>query len=275
MNSRIKSILLSLLIIIILVPILINLLIIKPAERKRQEELEQKKLEQEEIKDTSLEETEIENLEIELSVQDKIKYLKEKKNSLYTYELDNLWNFYFKDLGDNLWLYNWEKKLWEYNKSDSVDLKEIIWINDYIYFQIWENKYLYNLNTNKSISLDINLGIEYIKNWNKTWKFLFKTEVWIFVYDLNKNSFEYFNFFEDFVYVEDWYLWIINNDDELRLKNLSLQNNSKNLIYYYNPTTKEKKIIFKTDKKLEKIYILNWTIYFEDSEWKVYTLENY
>lgn len=172
-------------------------------------------------------------------------------------------------------MYNWEKKLWEYNKSDSVDLKEIIWINDYIYFQIWENKYLYNLNTNKSISLDINLGIEYIKKWNKTWEFLFKTEVWIFVYDLSVNSFEYFNFFEDFVYVEDWYLWIINNDDELRLKNLSLQNNSKNLIYYYNPITKEKNIIFKTDKKLEKIYLLNWTIYFEDSEWKVYTLENY
>ena len=51
---------------------------------------------------------------------------------------------------------------------------------------------------------------------------------------------------------------------------------SKNYaIYFYNSFSKEKYIIFETDKTLEKIY-LKWNeIIFEDNKWEIYKLENY
>lgn len=287
MKSRLISIFGSFLIIIIFLPILIFFVLSKIESNqksdkennldkdiivKNQEENIKATLKQQEIiEDIDLKETQINQEEIE----NKIQYLKQKNNSLAFFESKTLWNFYFVDWNYKLSLYNSEKKLWEYSKSDFLDFKEVIWNDNYIFFQIWENKYLYNLKTNKSTKLNIELKIEYIKKAKTNIDFLFKTEVWTFVYDLKQNQFNYFNYFDDFVYFENWYIGIINKDDKIRLKNLSIKNTNANLIYYYNPISKEKKQILSTNKLLKKIYLLDNKIYFEDTDWKIYNLENF
>lgn len=251
----------------------------KPEQIQKQQEeklRQEKQIELEEKKEVSLKKI---DTKIEINSQDikeKIELLKQKNDYYFSRTLKDLWIFYFEELEWWLWLFNSSRKLWEFRKVNLVDLdiKEVISNSDYFYFRIWDNKYLYNLMTNKTRKLDFKLDIEYIKMWKNSKEFLFVTSLWTFVYSIVDNSFEYFNYFLDFVYYNDWYLWIVNLDDETRLKNLSLKPDSNNLIVYYNPNSKEKKIIYKTKLDLTKIYFKNSKIYFENINLEEFELEN-
>jgi hypothetical protein len=108
--------------------------------------------------------------------------------------------------------------------------------------------------------------------------FLFNTEKWTFVYDDNKitgDTIEYIDIFSDFVYYNDWYVWILKVSDERRIKKLWLSFSQNNAIVYYNPTTKEKRILYETNLNLTKIYLTWDEIYFEENWTDVYKLENY
>jgi len=218
----------------------------------------------------------IENKIDSQTIKQKIEYLKQIKNAYVKFELKNWKIFYFMESNNKLLLYISWQKLWEFNKVEVKDLNvlEIIWNNDYIFLQIWENKYLYNLLTKQMNILDLKPSILYVKSWINTQEFLFKTKLWIYIYTYKNNKFEYFNFFEDFVYYKNWYLWIINKSDTRRLSNLSINQTNNNLIVYYNPNSKEKDIVYKTNLALKKIYFQNNKIYFEDSQNKEYELEN-
>jgi hypothetical protein len=258
---------------------------IKPEKIKKAEqvkiELENQKILEEKKEEEEVSLIQIESIKkeenIDNNIADKIEELKNKNNSYKSFELDSLWLFYFNELdNEKLWLFHSEKKLWKYEKVEKIDLdiKETIANNDYIYIRIWKDKYLYNLKTNNIVDIDLKLEVEYIKSWQNSKEFLFKTNVWTFVYLLDKNKFDYFNLFTDFIYYNNWYLWIIKKDDEVRFKNFNLDYINKDLIIYHDLKTKERKIIYQTELDLNKIYKQNTKIYFEDIEWGEYELEN-
>jgi hypothetical protein len=159
-------------------------------------------------------------------------------------------------------------------EASKLWIKEVLWNSSYITILIWEEKYLYNLNTKFMKKLDLALEIEYVKSWINNLEFLFKTTVWIFIYSIQNNSMEYFVFFEDFIYYKNGYLWIVRKDEDIKLKNLGFEEEKENLIIYYNPGTKEKRIIYKTDIALKKLFYKWKKVYFEDNEWGEYELKN-
>lgn len=212
-----------------------------------------------------------------VDVNKKIEELR-KKNSSYSYfKLDNFDDsFSFLEENSSLSLYFWDVKIWTFKKVSKAELwiKEVIWNPSYITIFIWKEKFLYNLKTKVIKNIDLAVDVEYVKSWINNLEFLFKTPVWIFVYTIKNNTIEYFIFFEDFVYYKNWYLWIIKKDEDIKLKNLWFEEEKQNLIIYYNPGTKEKNIIYKTDTDLKKIYFRWEKVYFEDANWDEYELKN-
>ena len=226
-------------------------------------------------KDTSL--TKIESVESEVDKAEKLNFLKEKKN-IYTYfNLGDSWIFYFKENGNNLDLYKNSEELFSIKKiaKEEIDLKLVIWIEDYIYIKHWDSKFLYSLALDKKTEIDLNIDIKYIKSWLKRHLFQFVTDKWTFIFNKHTLKSEYFSFFNDFIYHDDWYIWIITKDDERRLNNLWFESKWKNIIVYYNPNTKEKKILYKTDLEVTKIF-KSWDNYmFVANDWKEYKLDNF
>lgn len=212
-----------------------------------------------------------------VDVNKKIEELR-KKNSSYAYfKIDNFDDsFSFLEENGSLSLYFWDVKIWTFKKVNKAELwiKEVIWNPSYITIFVWNEKFLYNLKTKVIKNIDLAVDVEYIKSWINNLEFLFKTPVWIFVYTIQNNTLEYFIFFEDFVYYKNWYLWIIKKDEDIKLKNLWFEEEKQNLIIYYNPGTKEKNIIYKTDTDLKKIYYRWEKVYFEDANWDEYELKN-
>lgn len=252
----------------------------KPKSIQKQQEL-QKQIEQKNVEKKQASLKQIIKDDILLAnkenISEKIEQLKKKNNSYTTFVLNENKDAYFIETqNDKLELFISWKKIWDFNKTSKkeLDVKWIIWNNNYIFIKIWENKYLYDLFLNNLIKIDLKIDVEYIKSGLNNLDLLFKTKVWIFKYSIINNKFEYFNFFDDFVYYKEWYLWIIKKDDKTRFNNLSLNNDGNNLIIYYNPNTKEKNIIYKTKLDLLKIYKNNEKIYFLDSQNKEYELEN-
>lgn len=193
-----------------------------------------------------------------------------------TFNLPNLWEFYFTEENNKLNLFLEEENLWSFDlvKKEDLQIQEIIWNNNYIFIKTGESKYLYNLLSKEIKKLDIKLEIEYIKIWQNDLEFLLKTSVWIFIYSSQNDEINYFTFFEDFIYFKTWYIWIINSTEETKLKNLDLQNENDNLIIFYDPDTKEKNILFRTNLKLNKVYLEQNNVFFETDSQEKYELNN-
>lgn len=199
----------------------------------------------------------------------------EEKKYYSSFDLPNLWEFYFIEENNKLNLFSKNEELLNFDivDKDELDIKEVIWNNN-IFIKVWENKYLYNLLTKENKKLEIKLDIEYVKTWQNDLEFLLKTPVWIFIYTYQNDEMNYFTFFEDFIYFKTWYIWIINSSEETKLKNLDLQDETKNLIIFYDPNTKEKNILYKTDLKLNKIFLEQNKVFFEDDSGDNYELNN-
>lgn len=218
----------------------------------------------------------IEEKEVELSNIEKINLIR-KESIYYSYlDLKDFWEFYFKEEWLNLWLYKNDKKIWNFKKIDSKEntsIKQIYWSDNYIFLNIWKEKILFNTNTFKDFKIDLNLNVQYIKTWLNN-NFIFVTDKWSFIYKIKDNSIEYFSYFNDFIYYKDWYIWIIKQNDNVRKKNLWLEENNKNIVLYYNPETKDRKILYSLDNNIKKILLDKGEIIFIDSENKKYSLEN-
>lgn len=220
--------------------------------------------------------TKVDNIVIEtktLTPEEKIEELKLTKSYYKIINLANN-NFYFSKVDNSLDLKINNKLVWNFDlvPTEKLDIQKIYTSGNDFYIVVWNKKYIYNLLTDIIFELDLNIDVVYIKRSDDI--FIINTEKWSFTYNKTNNKLEYFTFFEDFVYYNDSYIWIIKKGDDLRIKNLSLWNLDWNSIYLYNPKTKEKKSLYVSDLNLEKIYMENNEIYFIDSSKWIYKLEN-
>lgn len=208
---------------------------------------------------------------------EKLNFLREKKKLYTFFNLGKDWIFYFKENGKNLDLYKNTKKLLELPKvaKEDIDIQKIFWIENYIFIKYWDKKYIYSIWLDKKVEVDLNIDVNYVKTWLQKKLFNFVTDKWTFIFDKYTLKAEYFSYFNDFVYYENWYIWIISKDDERRLKNLWFEDKSKNLIINYDPNTKYKKVLYETDLDITKIY-KKWNDYmFVTQDDKEYKLDNF
>lgn len=208
-----------------------------------------------------------------LSSEERINQIRER---LDYYKIIDLWvdKFYFSLIDNKLSLSLNSKLVWVFDafREDDLNIFRVYWTENEFFFNFWNNKYIYNKNTDLIENIDLHIDVLYVKKSENI--FIFVTSVWSYTYDLRTKNLEYFTFFQDFIYYNDSYIWIISKDDNRRINNLWLNNLLKNSIYFYNPNTKERKSLYETDLNLEKIYHFNNEIYFIDSKSDIYRLEN-
>lgn len=241
----------------------------KVEEKKIEEQIAEEqivKISLKKIEEEIVEKPELTNSEIIENIKEKQKY----------YDIINLdWEkFYFSILNNELHLTNNDRTIGVFNLANqsTLNVSNIYNSSDY-YIAVWEEKFIYNSTSLELYNIWLKLDVDYIKFSND--KYLIKTVNGTFVYSKDTKKTEYFTFFNDFVDYNDWYVWIINKDDNSRIKNLGINLNQDYAIFYYNPETKEKNIIFQTDKILNKIYLKDEKLIFEDENGEMYFLENY
>ncbi len=225
------------------------------------------------IKDVSL--LEVKTEEETLSNKDKISSLRDKKKAYKYFDLE-VWSYaYFSDEW-SLYVYrdSTTEKIWDFSftETDILDFKSIS-DSTYVYFQIADKKYLYDLQRGNIQLLDLWVRTNYIKPGNTSWELVFVTPVGSYVYNIDRNSFEYFYLFKDFVYTNNNYIWVIYADEDKKLQNFDLQDKTSNLIIRYNLESKEKEILYETSINIDRIYLQDWGVRFE-SEGDLYQLEN-
>ncbi len=213
----------------------------------------------------------------EINREEKMNFLREKSNVYKSFDFWASWIYYFKIENNNLVLYKNLEKLfvWEITSEEDINIMQIYGDDNSILIILWEKKYLYSIISKIETPVLLNIDIKYVKKANSKSIFHFVTEKWSFIFNRNTWELEYFSYFDDFVYYQDLYIWIINKSDERRLKNLWLEKQKDNLIIKYNPQTKEKKVLYSTDLEIKKIYKQSEDIIFVSSDNNSYKLENF
>jgi hypothetical protein len=168
----------------------------------------------------------------------------------------------------------WDSMYFDLVPDDKIEVQKV-YSSDNFLIIIWNDKFLY-FPPSSSVRIELNIPVNYVKRIGNL--FLFNTDKWTFVYDNSKitnDTIEYVDIFSDFVYYNDWYVWILKSSDTRRIKNLWFNLSLNSAIVYYNPATKEKKILYETSLNLTKIYLVWSEIYFEEDWVNIYKLENY
>ncbi len=236
------------------------------------QEINEKIIKQQEKKQVNLEKQD--KVEQKIDPKKKIQELREKKMYYKTFFLKDDLKVYFKERENSLDLYLNKKLIWTFDllEKNSLRVDAILWTDKDLYLELWENKYIYTYNNNTTVKLDLSINVDYIKkDINNT--FIISTSKWSFVYNIYKKELHYFSFFSDFVYFWDWYLWLVNKTDSRIIKNLWLSS-IKNLIVYYNPKTKDKKIVYDTDITIMKLYKKDNKVFILDNNNETFELKN-
>lgn len=210
----------------------------------------------------------------ELSNSEKIEEIKTNKKYYKSIKLENSSQIYFKENEKKLDLYLDNKKIWNFDLvlPEYLRVELINGSNNDLYIEIWADKFYYNSEIQKSILLDLSIDVDYLKKWlNKN--LIIKTSQGSFIYYTKTNSFEYFSFFNDFIEINDWYLWVVNKTEKITLNNLWFETD-KSILVYYNPSNKEKTIEYETDLNIKKLYIFNEKVYIVNDKWEKFELEN-
>ena len=253
-----------------------------PNKQAEEERIMQEQLEQERENAPNLVKVEQETIIWQEDIISNEQRINDLREDIWAYKVVNIWNrkFTFHQMENNfLMMYvDWKEAFF-------VDLVPEILLNiqriygtenDYL-IESWSNKTIYNpVSAYWMWVWEFNLGINYIKKSGDF--YLINTEKWTFVFNPSIavwNAVEYVDILEDFIYYNDWYVWILKGNDERRIKNLWVSNLEKNVIYYYNPNTKEKRNLYETDLNLTKIYFENGEIFFEEGGREIYRLENF
>lgn len=212
----------------------------------------------------------------------KVEEIKLKKESNYLANLGNLWIFYFRNNWKTLDLYRtfeWkEKKLWNfpYASLEDISILKIENKTDKIFFSLKDNKYIYNLELSKVDEIKLVPKVNYVKEWDFITNYQIVTDLGTYNYDELNKDLKYFYLFKDYVFTKDSYIWVIYKDEPGKFKNFNLENNNKNLIIKYNPTTLKREVLLESDMEITKIVKDNSNkIFFYDKSWKKYELENY
>ena len=242
-----------------------------PAKQKQivKEQLEKK----EQSKKIELTKKEVELKKI--TTTEKIEELKQKQKNYKTFDLSNSKSAYFKEKKNNLDLFLGNEKIGTFDMvyEKYLRVEDILATDSSLYIEVWDSKFYYNDKTKQVSELNFWLDVDYLKKIRED-KLVFVTQKWSFNYFISSNTFNYFSFFNDFVYFADWYVWLIKKSDTVIIKNLWLKNIDDNILFYYNPLTKEKKTIYTTDLEIKKIYVENNKLYLVTTEGDLYELEN-
>ncbi len=248
-----------------------------PEKQKRIEDQlkkqEQRKIEVEKAKN-ELKLTKLDIKTVELTNEQKIEQLKEDKSNYKTFNLKNASKVYFKEVDNKLDLYVDRVKIWNFDLvyPEFLKVTEVHWSLNDLYIEVGKNKFYYNVLSSVISWIDLNIDIKYIKKLTPD-LLIFVTDKWSFTYSNVEKKLEYFTYFNDFVYYNDSYIWLVKKDESRVLNNLWFDADS-DLIVLYNSNTKDKKILYKPDIDVQKIYMQNDKLYLSDKDWKIYELEN-
>jgi len=144
----------------------------------------------------------------------------------------------------------------------------------YVYFHIAEFQGLYDTSSQTLNTFVFVPTLKYIKKGGHSQELIFVTEKGSFIYNINTKVFTYFYLFLDYVSIEDGYIGVIYKDEDQKKKNYDLNEETQNLIIRFDPSTKEREILYRTSLDVKKILKEGDQIYFETSDGK-YKLENY
>lgn len=198
----------------------------------------------------------------------------EEKGDHFAYFLVNSEKFFFDIVWEKLELKNGENSLWFFDVVLKNDLKisEIFSEKKLFLIEIWEKKYIYSKENWFLKDFETKLQISYWKI--SDWNFLFFSEgKWIFVLYKEKNELEYLSLFTDFIFYKNWYIWIISENDTEKKSRFWLS--WKNIVFYFEPKTWEKKIIYDLEFFPKKIWEENSKIFLENDKNEKFILENY
>lgn len=200
---------------------------------------------------------------IELSNSQKIDELKEKTSSYKVIKVN--------DFSKAIFIENWNwlslsldwNEIWNFDlvDSDLLRVESIYWTDSDLYLEIWDKKYYYRNSTKNIYEIDLNINIIYVKNSSND-NLIIVTEKWSFTFNISSKKAEYFSFFNDFIYYNDWYIWLVKDSETRILKNIWINSSNKNSIIYYNPNTKEKKLVHWIDINIKYIFERYNKIYF-------------
>lgn len=214
-------------------------------------------------------------------VIDKKEKLKELSKKIKYYFYDSNPNFGEVYLNENsgsldLYINDWsEKFLKKFSLVGKENMKTffVVWDFSKVVIKVGKEYFYYDKISLEFNKLDLSLNLKYVKTFdNKT--LLFVTEKWSFYYNLGSKTFEYFNLFEDFVLVDDFYIWYIYQTDDLRKNNLWFTDKTWDLIVFYNPDSKEKKVLLNVDFVFSKLYLEENKIMVESDIWEKYEVKN-
>jgi hypothetical protein len=145
------------------------------------------------------------------------------EEGILSYKTISIWNdvfnFYRWDFRLEMKMNWWDSMYFDLVPEDKIEVKKVYSSDDFL-IVIWNDKFLY-FSPSSSARVELNIPVNYVKRIGNL--FLFNTEKWIFVYDDDKitgDTIEYVDIFPDFVYYNDWYVWILKSSDTRRIKNL-------------------------------------------------------
>lgn len=216
----------------------------------------------------------LEGQENELTIQEKIELLKTKKTIFYTVKTEEN-NYIFKKNVNWLELFQNDKFLWNFKNSTKSEIKllEIIWNKNYLFLELWENKYLFQIQSGENKKVTFEIPINYIKSGNWNGEFIFVTQKGSFLYNSYENKFSYNAFFSDYViFQKNTYVWIIYSNEINKKQKFNLDEKSGNIILQYSPETKEQIVLIDTSKNIIKIFKKDWEIYFQDADKNYFSL---
>lgn len=213
---------------------------------------------------------------VELTSEQKIQELKWEKQNYKTFNLKNGSKVYFKEENNKLDLYLDSVKIWNFDLvyPNFLKVREIEWSLNDLYIEVGNSKFYYNSNSWVIDEIDLKIDVIYVKKATAD-NLIFVTTKGSFNYSISNKTLEYFSYFNDYIILKDWYIWLVKKDEKRILNNLWFETeNDSDLIVYYNPNTKEKRIINRPKLDIQKIYMVNDKLFISDIDWNIYELEN-
>jgi hypothetical protein len=210
----------------------------------------------------------LEDQEKELTPLEIIEIIKAKKTIFYTVKTEEN-TYIFKKNVNWLELFQNDKFLWNFNDSTKSEIKliEVFWNKNYLFLELWKNKYLFQIQSWENKKIIFEIPIQYIKAGNWNGEFIFVTNKGSFLYNSHKNTFLYNAFFSDYIiFQKNTYVWIIYSNETKKKEKFNLGDKKENTILQYNPETKKQTILLETSKNITKIFKKNWEIYFQDND---------
>ena len=218
--------------------------------------------------------------EIKAIKKTRTQVLEELKNRKNNYKILDLWNnkkIFVRNNWVKLEFFIDKEKLFDYKiiSENSINFKKIYWNKNYLFFELDEKNYLFNIFSKDLIFIDLKPNIKYVKNYSNDHEFDFITDLWVYIFDITSKKIRFFSKFDDFVYISPVYIWLVDFKDLVKKRNLWFENKSWNLIISYNQKTKKKNLLKEVSFEIEKILKEGTNIIIKWKSGEEYVLQNY